>query len=258
MLENNSEASLANGGNLMSLLALRVEKLLKGLTASGYRRALLSGVLPSIEHGPAFRGRRFDCVVDVGANKGQFAAFARNCFPQCRIVSFEPLDRPARIYESLFHDDTRTRLVRAAVATERGSVLMHVTAKDDSSSPLAVGKLQTQAFGSVVVDTIEVPCGPLSDYLLDDDLGQENLLKVDTQGFELQVLRGADGLLDRFSAIYCELSFKELYVGQSLASEVIAHLFHRQFSLAGVYNLTSDRNLGQLQADMLFVRLQKI
>jgi FkbM family methyltransferase len=238
----------------MSLLALRAEKLLAALTNSYYRKALSRGVLPSIEHGPALKGRKFDCVVDIGANKGQFATFARNCFPQCRIVSFEPLDRPAGIYNSLFQNDTKTRLVRAAVGTERGTVVMHVTAQDDSSSPLAIGTLQNQAFGTVVVNTLEVPCGPLSDYLRQDDLGEENLLKIDTQGFELPVLRGAEGLLDRFSVIYCELSFRELYVGQSLASEAIAYLFQRQFNLAGVYNLTSAPNLGHLQADMLFVR----
>jgi FkbM family methyltransferase len=241
-------------GNLMSLLALRAEKLLASLANSYYRRALFRGILPTTEHGPALKGRDFDCVVDIGANKGQFATFARNCFPQCRIVSFEPLDRPARIYESFFHNDTRTRLVRAAVGTERGSLLMHVTAKDDSSSPLAVGKLQTQTFGTTVIDTLEVPCGPLSDYLRDDELGQQNLLKVDTQGFELQVLRGAEGLLDKISAVYCELSFRELYVDQPLASEVIAYLHDQQFFLAGVYNITLNPVIGQLQADMLFVR----
>ncbi len=177
----------------MSLLALRAEKLLACLTTAYYRRALFRGVLPSIEHGPALKGRGFDCVVDIGANKGQFATFARNCFPQCRIVSFEPLDRPARIYDSLFRNDTRTRLVRAAVGTERGSLLMHVTAKDDSSSPLAIGKLQTQAFGTVVTGTLEVPCGPLSDYLRHDELGQKNLLKVDTYGSSLQVMCARSG-----------------------------------------------------------------
>ena len=131
---------------------------------------------------------------------------------------------------------------------------MHVTAEDDSSSPLDIGTLQKQAFGTVVVNTFEVPCGPLSDYLKDDDLGEENLLKIDTQGFELPVLRGAEGVLDRFSVIYCELSFRELYVGQSLASEAIAYLFQRQFNLAGVYNLASAPSLGQIQADMLFFR----
>lgn len=129
---------------------------------------------------------------------------------------------------------------------------------DDSSSPLAIGELQTRAFGTAVIGTLEVPCGSLPDYLRPDDLGQKNLLKIDTQGFELQVLRGAEQLLDRFSAIYCELSFVELYVGQPLASEIISYPFQRQFSLAGVYNITAARNFGFLQADMLFARPKKI
>jgi FkbM family methyltransferase len=238
----------------MSFLALRAEKLLASLTTSYYRRALFGGILPGTEHGPAFKGRDFDCVIDVGANKGQFATFARNCFPQCRIVSFEPLDRPAGIFESFFQDDNRTRLVRAAIGPKRGSLLMHVTAKDDSSSPLGIAKLQTQAFGTTVVDMLEVPCGPISDFLRHDELGKRNLLKVDTQGFELQVLRAAEGVLDKISVVYCELSFRELYVDQPLASEVIAYLHDQQLFLAGVYNITSNPMVGQLQADMLFVR----
>jgi len=233
---------------------LRARKLLACLISSHYRQALLKGVAPSIEHEPALKGKVFDCVVDIGANKGQFAVFARNCFPQSKIISFEPLPKPARIYQSLFQSDARARLIRAAIGTRSGTLLINVTAEDDSSSPLGIGQLQTKAFGTVVVDTVEVPCGFLSDYLRENDLGTKNLLKVDTQGFELEVLRGAGELLDRFDAVYCELSFVELYVGQSLASEVISYLWHRRFNLAGIYNLASGGKLGQLQADMLFVR----
>jgi FkbM family methyltransferase len=242
----------------MSLLTLPTKKLLASLTSSNYRKALVRGVAPSIEHESALRKREFDSIVDIGANKGQFAIFARNCFPKANIVSFEPLERPSRVYESLFQNDPRTRLVQAAIATARGTLSINVTAEDDSSSPLGVSKLQTEAFGTHVVDTVVVPCGPLSDYLRDSDLGRKNLLKVDTQGFELQVLRGAESLLDRFDVIYCEISFVELYVGQALASEVISYLHHRNFDLAGVYNIGSGPKDGQLQADMLFVRSENV
>jgi FkbM family methyltransferase len=224
------------------------------VTTPGYWRALRLGVAASVEHAPALGRFAFDSVVDVGANKGQFATFARVCFPQCRIVSFEPLDGPAHIFESLFRNDAKTRLVRTAIGSKRGSLVMQVTAQDDSSSPLVVGKIQRQAFGTTVVGEREVPSGPLLDFVCDDDLGKSNLLKVDTQGFELEVLRGAESLLDRFSVIYCEVSFVELYVGQALASDVITYLFHHQFDLKGVYNIASSRNVGPLQADMLFFR----
>ncbi len=207
-----------------------------------------------MEHEEALSQCRFDSIVDVGANKGQFAVFARHTFPAARIISFEPLENPARLFQSIFESDPKTRLVRAAIGTERGTLSINVAAKDDSSSPLGVSELQARTFGTRIVDTVEVPCGPLSDYLQERDLGASNLLKIDTQGFELHVLRGAENLLGRFSMIYCELSFVELYNGQALASQVISFLHGHGFNIAGVYNISSGQKTQQLQADVLFVR----
>lgn len=238
----------------MSLWTLRARKLLAGLQGSDYRNSLSKGIAPSVEHEEPLSPYRFDSIVDVGANKGQFAVFARHTFPQAQIISFEPLENPARLFKSIFESDPRTRLVRAAVGTERGTLSINVAAKDDSSSPLGVSDIQAKTFGTRIVDTVEVPCGPLSDYLQEGDLGVSNLLKIDTQGFELQVLRGAESVLGRFSVIYCELSFVELYTGQALASEVISFLHEHRFNVAGVYNISSGQKSQQLQADVLFVR----
>lgn len=232
---------------------LRVRKLWAGLRRPAYRRALRFGVGASIEHTEALSRFDFDTVVDVGANRGQFSTFSRAMFPSCRIVAFEPLDRPAGTFDALFGHDPTVRLVRAALGTRRGTLTMHVTEHDDSSSPLAIGAAQRSTFGTVVVERREAPCGPLSDFLREGDLGARNLLKIDTQGFELEVLRGAEDLLGRFAAIYCELSFVELYSGQPLASEVIGYLGARGFNLAGVYNAASAPVLGSVQADMLFL-----
>jgi FkbM family methyltransferase len=237
----------------MQHLALRMKKFLTCMVVPGYRKALRAGVGASIEHSTALDRFNFDCVVDVGANKGQFSTFARVHFPRSRIVSFEPLEKPATVFETIFRDDPKTRLVRAAVAKERGTLTMQITANDDSSSVLKVGKLQTEIFGTVEVDTCAVPAGPLTDFLEDGELSECNLLKIDVQGFELEVLHGAELLLDRFAAIYCELSFAELYAGQALASEVISYLFHQGFHLVGVYNIAFSQPQIPVQADMLFV-----
>jgi FkbM family methyltransferase len=233
---------------------LRLRKILSGLQDTLGRRALRYGVGASIEHARAFAALRFDTVIDVGANRGQFAIFARRQFPTCRIVSFEPLARPAATFEAIFRGDPHTRLVRAALGAQRGTATMRVTRADDSSSLLEVGRLQTAAFGTEVADMQDVPCGILGDFVDDHEWGERNLLKIDTQGSELDVLRGAEPVLGRFSAIYGELSFAELYVGQALASEVIAYLHARDFNLAGIFNLVESPALGSLQADMLFLR----
>jgi hypothetical protein len=102
---------------------------------------------------------------------------------------------------------------------------MHVAGAADSSSLLEIGSLQEQIFaGTREVRVEEVDVETLDDVLLEHDLSGQALLKIDVQGFELEVLRGARDSLRKFRWIYVELSFVELYVGQPLAHEVIEFL----------------------------------
>ncbi len=219
-----------------------------------YRRGFRFGVGPSVEHTGALSKYSFDCVLDVGANKGQFALFSRKTFPNCRIISFEPLSRPGHIFTRLFERDPKTRLVAAAIAPNSGAITMHITDQDDSSSPLELDESQQKIFSSRVVERRQVPCGPLKQFLAKGELGARTLLKIDTQGFELEVLHAAEELLNDIEAIYCEASFLCLYKRQALASDVISYLKQKKFNLRGVYNLTVDEHAGPVQADMLFLR----
>lgn len=230
---------------------LKFRKLWAGLSNPTYREALRHKVGATIEHGPALSRFKFDTVVDVGANRGQFATFARATFPQCRVISFEPLDQPATIFEAVFKGDPHVRLIRGAVAAQQADLEMHVTEHEDSSSFLDVSEIQQKAFGSVVVKKTVVHCAPLSEFIGAEDLGKTALLKIDTQGYELEVLRGSVSLLPAFKAIYCELSYVELYRGQPKASEVICFLRDHGFNLTGVYNQAQPDGVA-LQADMLF------
>ncbi len=80
------------------------------------------------------------------------------------------------------------------------------------------------------------------------------LFKIDVQGGELAVLNGALPLFDRLDAIYCELSFVELYQNQPKASNVIAFLSHNGFTLRGVFNISFTKRFGPTQGDFLFAR----
>ena len=130
---------------------------------------------------------------------------------------------------------------------------MHVTAEDDSSSLLPVTELQQSlSSGTREVAAATVAVELLSDRLREDDLKSPALLKIDVQGYELEVLHGCASLLPRFSYVYIECSFKELYAGQALAAEVIDHLYGRGFELRGVYNVQYDPQGCALQADFFF------
>ena len=72
----------------------------------------------------------------------------------------------------------------------------------------------------------------------------------------MEVLKGCESLLDRFSKVYCECSFRELYKGQKLAGEVIVYLGRKGFELSGIYNPFYDSEGQCVQADLLFQKVR--
>jgi FkbM family methyltransferase len=192
-------------------------------------------------------------VVDIGANAGQFALVVRHCFPGARIVSFEPLVRPAALWREVFAGDVRATLVEAAVGSEPGEAEIHLSARDDSSSLLPITDRQDELFpGTAETGTVPVRVMRLSDALGEEEIAAPAMLKLDVQGFELQALAGCEDLLGCFEWVYAECSFVELYAGQALADEVIAWLRERGFRLTGIFNMSYDRVGRAIQADFLF------
>ena len=235
---------------------LRLRKLAVLATDGFYRRRFLQhGVAPAIEHTALLRRLAFDFVVDVGANRGQFSLVCRRVNPGAKIVGFEPLAEPARIYRALFADDPNIRLCEAALGAQSGKTVMHVSARDDSSSLLPIAQAQTDNYpGSGEVGTQDVAVTTLPEAVSPQEFGARNLLKIDVQGFELEVLKSADSLLPRFAWVYVECSYLPLYEGQPLADEVIAFMLARGFVVSGRYNVSYIAGTDQpLQADLLFV-----
>jgi FkbM family methyltransferase len=211
-------------------------------------------VVPAIEHYAVLRNLNFDFVVDVGANRGQFSLVCRSIRPAAPILAFEPLTEPARIYRAVFGADPKVRLHVCALAPLRGEITINVSGRDDYSSLLPISKAQADNFpGTGQVGVCRVSTGPLPDFVQPSDLGLASLLKIDVQGFELEVLKSAEELLARFRWIYVECSFVPLYEGQALAEEIVAWLAARGFRLAGRFNSSHARTDGRLlQADLLF------
>ncbi len=231
-------------------------KILRVLWIPEYRAAFLrTRVAAATEHDRVLGGLALDTVVDIGANRGQFALCIRRLFPQARIYSFEPLRRPAQAFRRIFAQDSRVTLFNTAIAATAGPASMHVSRWDVSSSLLPFAQAQHDNFPFTEEAAREiVSTAPLADSLARIDIAGVALLKLDVQGFELDALRGCDALLDFFEYVYVEASFIELYVGQALATEVIAHLFAKKFRLLCVANLSMGASQRAIQADFLFSR----
>jgi FkbM family methyltransferase len=229
-------------------------KLLRVLWIPEYRGPFLrTRVAASTEHDAILPGLQLRTVVDIGANRGQFALCIRRLYPMAQIYSFEPLAKPARSWIRNFGSDPRAKLFNKAVAAQVGSATMSVSRWDVSSSLLPFAQAQHDNFPLTEEASREVVQTTTLEVCLGEaELEDPALLKLDVQGYELTALQGCGSLLDRFRYVYVEASFVELYVGQALATEVIGFLLGRGFKLVCVANLSHGKSIRPIQADFLF------
>ncbi len=121
------------------------------------------GVAAGVEHIGPLQQHAFQTVVDIGANRGQFSLLARELFPEARIVAFEPLPGPAATFQRVFSHDSRVRLHNLAIGPVSTRTMIHVSARDDSSSLLPIAEAQSRIFpGTQETGTADVKVRRLS------------------------------------------------------------------------------------------------
>lgn len=237
-----------------------MRKVVKGLRLLRYsngRRGLFHGVAMTLEHIPALNDLTPRTIVDVGSNRGQFSLLCTELFPGAEIFSFEPLSGPANIQKNLFRGVRNHQLFVSAIGENSGQADMNVSRHDDSSSLLPIGDQQTKIFpGTEKVNVETVKLGILSEFLEADSIARPALLKIDVQGYELNVLKGCGELLGQFEHCYIECSYRELYEGQALAHEIVAFMSAAGFSVVEKFNSQYDNKGDVIQCDILFQKEQ--
>jgi FkbM family methyltransferase len=237
----------------------RARKLVHVATTPGYRAALRRRIFPTIEHEPLFASFRFDTVIDVGANIGQFAVTAHCANPAARVFCFKPLKGCVERLRDLAKDYPRLTIYDHGLGSEAAEFEINVASNLGSSSILDFTDLQLETYPGVTVvgkETIRVDT--LDAVATAEMTAGRTLLKMDVQGFELEVLKGATRALEQVEAIYLEASFIPLYAEQPLATELIVWLDQHGFGLAAIYNVDSGAGTMPSQADCLFLRKHEI
>lgn len=202
-----------------------------------------------------------DLVIDVGANVGQFASELRLVGYRGRIVSFEPIfNAYQELLKKASHDPLWQVYPRCAVGDKIGKVKINIAANSVSSSILPMTQSHLDAApDSCYIDTEEVQMITL-DSVSEEILAGSKVpfLKIDVQGYEMQVLNGAMQTLPKICGILCELSLVELYEGQKLWIDIIRWLEDKGFALWAIQNgFTDPRNGRTLQVDAIFFRIQQ-
>jgi FkbM family methyltransferase len=243
--------------DVAEVMLKKASKLLETVSNPIYWNGLRHGIAPTLEHKLALKGLNVRTVLDVGANKGQFSLLARCLYPAATIYAFEPLQRPAERFRALFADQANVHLFQVGIGEALGDIKMFVANDHHASSSILKAHKQSR-FGSRETGEERVRVGRLNDFLPLDRICPPCLLKIDVQGYELQVINGCREALPLVDYLYVECCYVELYACQALAHEILRQLGEFGFALRGTFNQHHDPKEGPVIADFLFQSLRSM
>lgn len=178
--------------------------------------------------------RGIDVLLDVGANRGNYGWMVRNTGYKNQIISFEPLTKEFNELKQVSEKDKNWIVKNFALGNMDGNIFFNIAGNSYSSSILEMNEAHKLAAPhSVYVGHQEAEIKKLDSIFHEftGSKGKKIFLKLDVQGYENQVLYGAEKSLSQISGIELEMSLIELYKGERLMSEMIKYLDTRGFDL---------------------------
>ena len=205
-----------------------------------------------------------DCVVDVGANIGQYHEFLRfHVGYHGELVSLEPI---AEMYQRLVaasRVDPAWRVHRMALGEADSTMTINVTRERTLSSLLRPNEEALRRMGyrkylkETQLDATEEVSVRRLDGVFADIVPRPDariFLKSDTQGYDLTVIRGASGCLTSLLAIQVELSVRHVYHGSTPYLDALAELESMGYELTGIFPVQRDSTLRVVNLDCVLIR----
>lgn len=200
---------------------------------------------------------RINTVIDVGANVGQFGLWLRSLGFKGRIISFEPIPSAFRTLELVAKKDGDWHAFNFGLGERNEERTFFVSKNSFSSSLLRPSEANLSAHAEVSIkEEITISVRTL-DSLAESILKASDhvMLKLDTQGYEREVLAGAVETVSRSGVLLVELSLEAMYQGQPILCEMLPLIFGLGFKSSILEPCDEDyRDLKILQMDGWFVR----
>ncbi len=196
-------------------------------------------------------------IFDVGAHEGTVVRKYLGLFPRATIHAFEPTPAALRGLRAAFGADGRVHIHEVALSETEGTATIHKNLFGDTNSLLASDGRAKEYWGAGLLETadeLSVRTTTVERVAAERGLSRIHILKLDVQGAELRVLKGAERLLreHRIDIVYCEVILAPTYVGQAPLFEYLRFFHELGYVLFSVHDL--QRRRGQLlQMDALFV-----
>lgn len=233
----------------------------KILKFAGLRLARLGNASPIWRNASEAQAKliRLDspCIFDVGANRGKNSEVYLTQFPSCQLHCFEPLPECFKLLRSKFSKFPNVQVHQMAMSDKTGLADFFCNALDETSSLLPFSSAAQMNWEGVDIHTtnsIPVECIALDDFIEKHTIQQVDILKIDVQGAEMAVLRGAEKALDsaRIKVIFFEIITCDTYKNQPAIQDYLKFLDSKNYGLVGFYDQANGPD-GQLrQLDALF------
>lgn len=192
-------------------------------------------------------------IYDIGAHVGTWTLLAKAIFPSAQVHAFEPLAEHQGGFRKQFVGAKDVTLHPVALGSANTSTFFHVNDASSASSVLPLADACRFHFGLREVEQVPVRLHCLDDYRTAHQLSLPDMIKLDVQGYELEVLKGGPQCLRSAKAVLMEVSFVELYCGQPLFADVVRFMADHGFRL---HALSMATPVGEplLQTDVLFLQ----
>jgi FkbM family methyltransferase len=176
--------------------------------------------------------RKFQTIFDVGANVGQTAAGLASAFPNADIYCFEPISESFRVLDSRF--GKRTHCLPIALGSAPAIMKVNLRRDSETNSLLSTDPDVTHYTGEV--ETIEVSTADL--VCAQQRINSIDILKMDVQGWELEVLLGASAILGggRVRFIFSEVGFDHRSVEMVSFGDIFDAVTKYGFIFCGFYD----------------------
>jgi FkbM family methyltransferase len=207
---------------------------------------------------------QIDTVIDVGANEGQFASDLRRIGYQGKIISFEPISSAFEILKEVASNDKNWDVRKLALGKQNAEQQIYISNDSVFTSFLKSNDWCEQEFGKESVGKQEetVIVRRLDEVLKEtvDDLDRARIyLKMDTQGYDLEVFMGLGSTQERVFALQSEVSVVPIYQGMPHLTDSISFFEQAGFDIAGMYPVSTEKSgLRVVEFDCLMVRSPKM
>jgi FkbM family methyltransferase len=196
-----------------------------------------------------------ETIVDIGANVGNTVKMFRHKFPNSTIHAFEPNPTVFEKLKNNCKNINRLNLNNSGVGDKKGILTLNRHSNSGATSFKNPNSVTNPTYSAKIIDQIQVPVVTVNDYVNENSLSNIDLLKIDVEGFEMEVINGIseDYLKNNIKIILIEANLIEKMIGQGLIEDIIAILRKNNFTLFNIYDLQESNNLQLYIVNLIFV-----